>query len=142
MTKPIEPKLKQRSTGSAASGPQGARVGRRRPRSAKGATRALLGNMAALEAVVAARASEHPDAARLALRYLQASHPNRLLGQSRAPMSEADQAKLAHAQADLIADVIESVLRGLRLSAEQYERGRKLAADALRAASAQGWEPL
>jgi hypothetical protein len=34
------------------------------------------------------------------------------------------------------------VLRGLRLSAEQYERGRKLAADALRAASAQGWEPL
>jgi hypothetical protein len=57
-------------------------------------------------------------------------------------MSEADQAKLAHAQADLIADVIESVLRGLRLSAEQYERGRKLAADALRAASAQGWEPL
>ena len=58
------------------------------------------------------------------------------------PMSQADRLKLAEAQADEIAGVIRSVLDGLNLSDVDFERGIDLAIEALRATSAQGWEPL
>jgi hypothetical protein len=58
------------------------------------------------------------------------------------PMSRADQVKLAETQADEIAGVIRTVLDGLNLSDADFRRGIDLATKALRAASAQGWEPL
>jgi hypothetical protein len=57
-------------------------------------------------------------------------------------MSQADRLKLAEAQADEMAGVIRAVLDGLNLSDADFERGIDLAMEALRAASAQGWEPL
>ena len=56
--------------------------------------------------------------------------------------SPTDLAKIAEAQADRIEVVIESLLKGLGLSAEQYERGRTIAYEALRAQTVERWEPL
>jgi hypothetical protein len=58
------------------------------------------------------------------------------------PMSRTDQVKLAETQADEIAGVIRAVLDGLNLSDADFQRGINLAMEALRATSAQGWEPL
>jgi len=77
---------------------------------------------------------------RWAIRYLESSR--RLPPTVSAPVPPADQVRLAYAQADQIVGAITAVLDGLGLSAEDRERGRKLAADALRAASVEGWCPL
>ena len=58
------------------------------------------------------------------------------------PMSRADRVKLAETQADQMAGVIRAVLKGLKLSDEDYTRGIDLSFKELRAASAQGREPL
>jgi hypothetical protein len=54
----------------------------------------------------------------------------------------ADQVKLVETQADRVVGVITAVLDGLALSDEAWERGRKLAAEALRAVAVEGWSPL
>jgi len=81
-----------------------------------------------------------PEPERWAIRYLESSR--RLPPTVSAPVPPADQVRLAYAQADQIVGAITAVLDGLGLSAEDRERGRKLAADALRAASVEGWCPL
>lgn len=58
------------------------------------------------------------------------------------PMSQADQVKLAELQADQMAGVVRTVLDGLNLSDTDFTKGIDLAIEALRANSAQGWEPL
>jgi hypothetical protein len=50
--------------------------------------------------------------------------------------------KLSHIQGDQIVGVIQAVLTGLKLSDADYTRGIDLVIKELRAASAQGWEPL
>ena len=75
-----------------------------------------------------------------AIGYLQAGRPTSVLAP--APLSAADQAKLAHIQADHMVGVIRAVLEGLNLSDADYTRGIDLAIKELRAASSQGWEPL
>ena len=75
-----------------------------------------------------------------AIHYLQASRPTSVLAP--APLSAADQAKLAYAQADQMAGVVRAVLDGLNLSDADYTRGIDLAIKELRASSSQGWEPL
>jgi hypothetical protein len=57
-------------------------------------------------------------------------------------LSPADQVKLAHIQGDQIVGVIRAVLHGLNLSDADYTRGIDLAIKELRAAAANGWEPL
>jgi hypothetical protein len=57
-------------------------------------------------------------------------------------MGRADQVKLAEGQADEMAGVIRAVLDGLGLPDADFQRGIDLAIEALRAASAQGWDPL
>ena len=74
-----------------------------------------------------------------AFRYLESS---RSLGQVPPAMSPAEQHKLAEEQADLLVGVIWAVLDGLRLSDEEWERGRLLAEKALQAVVEQGWQPL
>jgi hypothetical protein len=49
---------------------------------------------------------------------------------------------MAYAQADQLVGVIRAVLEGLKLSDADYTRGIDLTIKELRAASAQGWEPL
>jgi hypothetical protein len=75
-----------------------------------------------------------------ALRYLEACRPTSVFAP--AHLGAEDQAKLAHSQADQIVGVIRAVLRGLGLSDADFRRGIDLAIKALRASSAQGWEPL
>jgi hypothetical protein len=75
-----------------------------------------------------------------AIRYLQAGRPTSVLAP--APLSPADQVKLAHLQADQVAGVIRAVLDGLNLSDEDFRRGMDLTVKELRAAAGQGWEPL
>jgi hypothetical protein len=116
----------------------GARV--RRSRSKAAATRALRASVDALAAEVALGAADHTDSTRWALRYLEAGRPTSVLAP--APLSPADQAKLAYAQADQIVGVIRAVLEGLDVSDADYARGIDLARKALRASSAHGWEPL
>jgi hypothetical protein len=79
-----------------------------------------------------------PD--RWALRYLEASRPTSVV--AAAPLSAADLAKLASAQADQIVGVIRAVLEGLNLSDADYTRGLDLAIKELRVTSGQRWEPL
>jgi hypothetical protein len=123
------------------SGPTAGRVRQRRSKSANEATRALLANVAALEALSAKGAGvDRLDSKGWALRYLETSRPTSVLAP--APLSAADQAKLASAQADHIVGVIRAVLEGLNLSDADYTRGLDLAIEELRASSAQGWEPL
>ena len=81
-----------------------------------------------------------PEADGPAIRYLESSRM--LARQAPAELSSADQIKLVETQADRIVGVISAVLDGLRLSDEDWERGRKLAAEALRAVAAEGWSPL
>ncbi len=75
-----------------------------------------------------------------AIAYLQANRPTSVLAP--APLSPADQVKLADIQADQMVGVLRAVLEGLNLSDEGYTRGVDLAIEALRASSSQGWEPL
>jgi hypothetical protein len=96
----------------------------------------------ALLAQVVAAAQDHGTEARsdqAALRYLESS---RLLVPSPAPLDPADQHKLTQELADLVAEVITSVLDGLGLSDADWERGRNLAMDALTAVTQEGWAPL
>ena len=123
-----------------ASGATAARVRRSRSRAATEATRALLAQVDALAAKVAVAASDTRDSTRWALRYLEACRPQGVLPP--APLSSADQLKLANAQADEMAGVVRAVLDGLHLSDADFRRGIDIAIDALRAVSAQGWEPL
>jgi hypothetical protein len=75
-----------------------------------------------------------------ALRYLGSS---RMLGRvAPPPPSPEERVKLAEEVADRVVTAIEAVLKGLNLSPEDWERGRKLAADALRAVAVEGWSPL
>jgi hypothetical protein len=97
----------------------------------------LVANVEALDALTASRAGGD----RWALRYLETSRPTRLL-MGREPVSAADQAKLADAQADQIVGVIRAVVEGLNLSDADYQRGIDIAIETLRAVAAQGWEPL
>jgi hypothetical protein len=76
---------------------------------------------------------------RWAYRYLESS---RLLVPAPAPLRPADQRKLTHDLADLVADVITAVLDGLGLSDGDWERGRELAEKALTAVTQEGWAPL
>ena len=75
---------------------------------------------------------------RWALRYLESS---RLLVPPPAPLDSAEQRKLTQELADLVAEVIGSVLDGLGLSDAEWQRGRELALTALTAATQEGWEP-
>jgi hypothetical protein len=83
--------------------------------------------------------SGRPPESEWAIRYLETV---RGFKPAPAPMSQAEQVKLAEVQADRIVGAITAVLDGLGLSEEDRDRGRKLASDALRAASTHGWEPL
>jgi len=123
-----------------ASGATVARVRRSRSKATTEATRALLAHVDALGARVALAASDTRDSTRWALRYLEACRPSSVLAP--APLSPADQLKLAHAQADEMVGVLRAVFEGLNLSDADYTRGVDLVRNALRAASAQGWEPL
>jgi len=123
-----------------ASGATVARVRRSRSKAATDATRALLASVDALAAKVAIAAANHNDSTRWALRYLEASRPTSVL--ATAPLSAEDKTKMAYAQADQMVGVLRAVLEGLNLSDADYTRGIDLAMDALRAGSAQGWEPL
>jgi len=123
-----------------ASGATVARVRRSRSKAATDATRALRASVDALAAKVALRAADRLDSTRWALRYLESSRPTSVLAP--APLSPADQAKLAYAQADQMAGVVRAVLDGLNLSDADFQRGIDLAIKELRASSSQGWEPL
>ena len=123
-----------------ASGATVARVRRSRSKAATDATRALRASVDALMAKVAVAASDHNDSTRWALRYLEASRPTSVL--AAAPLSAEDKTKMAYAQADQMVGVLRAVLEGLNLSDADYMRGIDLAMEALRASSAQGWEPL
>jgi LmbE family N-acetylglucosaminyl deacetylase len=115
-------------------------VRRSRSKAATEATRALLAQVDALGAKVALAATDTRDSTRWALRYLEACRPSSVLAP--APLSPADQRKLASAQADHMVGVLRAVLEGLNLSDADYIRGSDLAIKELRAASSQGWEPL
>jgi hypothetical protein len=96
----------------------------------------------ALVAQVLAAAHERATEARsdqAALRYLESS---RLLVPPPAPLDPAEQRKLTQELADVVVDVITSVLDGLGLSDADWERGRNLAMDALTAVTQEGWVPL
>jgi hypothetical protein len=123
-----------------ASGATAARVRRSRSKAATEATRALRAQVDALAAKVAVAASDTRDSTRWALRYLEACRP--LSALPPAPLSSADQLKLANAQADEMAGVVRAVLDGLHLSDADFRRGIDIAIEELRKASAQGWEPL
>jgi hypothetical protein len=94
----------------------------------------------ALTAKAALRAADHLDANGWALRYLEASRPTSVFAP--ANLSAEDKTKMAYAQADQLVGVIRAVLEGLKLSDADYTRGIDLTIKELRAASAQGWEPL
>jgi hypothetical protein len=81
-----------------------------------------------------------PEPERWAIRYLESSRS--LPPTISAPVPPPEQVKLAEAQADRIVGAITSVLDSLGLSAGDRERGRKLAAGALRAVAVEGWSPL
>jgi hypothetical protein len=115
-------------------------VRRSRSKATTEATRALLAHVDALTAKVALAASDHNDSTRWALRYLEACRPQGVL--PLAPLSSADQLKLANAQADEMAGVVRAVLDGLKLSDADFDRGIAIAIDELRKASAEGWQPL
>ena len=123
----------------------GAPAGRKRSGSANAPTRRRRGARAELIRGLDRVFEQAPELTRRhtdwqwAIRYLQTV---RGFKPPPPPMSRADQVKLAEAQADEIADVIRAVLDGLNLSDADFERGIDLAMEALRAASAQGWEPL
>jgi hypothetical protein len=115
-------------------------VRRSHSKAATDATRALLAGVDALSAKVARQATERNDSTRWALRYLEASRPTSVIAP--APLSVEGKAKLAYDQADQMVGVIRAVLDGLKLSDADYTRGVDLARKALRASSANGWEPL
>jgi hypothetical protein len=94
----------------------------------------------ALGANIALAATDTRDSTRWALWYLEACRPLGVLPP--APLSPADQLKLAHAQADEMAGVVRAVLDGLKLSDADFDRGIAIAIDELTKASAQGWQPL
>jgi hypothetical protein len=71
-----------------------------------------------------------------ALRYLESS---RLLVPPPAPLDPAEQRKLTADLADLVTHVITAVLDGLGLSDADWERGKKIAMEALMAATREGW---
>ena len=107
-------------------------------------TRAVSGSDAddALFAQVVAAAQERAAEARseeAALRYLESS---RLLVPPPAPLDPAEQRKLTADLADLVTHVITAVLDGLGLSDADWERGKKIAMEALMAATREGWSPL
>jgi hypothetical protein len=105
-------------------------------RSAKQKARAAIREIAERALVVE---PGRPEPRRYALTYLSSLSPRHLLYP---PTNPADLAKLADSQADMLVGVIRAVLDGLGLSDEDWERGSKIASDALRACSVQGWEPL
>jgi hypothetical protein len=74
-----------------------------------------------------------------ALRYLESS---RLLVPPPAPLDPAEQHKLTQELADVVAQVITTVLDGLGLSDADWERGRNLAMETVMAVTQEGWAPL
>ena len=107
-------------------------------------TRAVSGSDAdnALLAQVVAAAQGSATEARsdqAALRYLESS---RLLVPPPAPLDPGEQAKLTQELADVVAQVITTVLDGLGLSDADWERGRNLAMEAVMAVTQEGWVPL
>ena len=104
---------------------------------AVGGSRANDGLLATLQ--VAPERAGHTRSVEAALVYL---HSSRLFTPvPRAPLSPEEMNKLAESQANVMVDVIEAVLAGLKLSPEQYEHGRKLASEVLAAVAAEGWAP-
>ena len=67
---------------------------------------------------------------------------SRLIRPPAQPLSDAELRKIAEDQADQMDRIIRAVLDGLGLTDEQWERGRDIAVEALRAATTEGWEPL
>ena len=128
------------SAATPASGASVARVRRSRSKAATDATRALRASVDALAAKVAIAAANRNDSTRWALRYLEASRPTSVV--ATAPLSAGDKTKIMYAQADQMVGVLRAVLEGLNLTDADYTRGIDLAIKELRAASAQGWEPL
>jgi hypothetical protein len=59
-----------------------------------------------------------------------------------APLDPGEQAKLTQELADVVAQVITTVLDGLGLSNADWERGRNLAMEAVMAVTQEGWSPL
>jgi len=88
---------------------------------------------AALERATEARSDQ------AALRYLESS---RLLVPPPAPLDPAEQHKLTQELADMVAQLITTVLDGLGLSDADWERGRNLAMETVMAVTQEGWAPL
>jgi hypothetical protein len=130
------------AAGKPASGAQGPRVRPRRSRSAKATLTALLAHVEALDARLAAGTGSQQDATIWALRYLDSGRPTQLPGQSQAGLSDSERAKLADAQADVVAGVITKVLDGMGLTDAQFEAGMEVAMKVLREASSAEWWPL
>ena len=106
------------------------------PRARAAARAELLGRAAeALDRTQRRSLAEGP-----AVRYLESSRSLPPVVHVSLPL--ADQVKLVETQADRVVGVITAVLDGLALSDEAWERGRKLAAEALRAVAVEGWSPL
>jgi hypothetical protein len=104
--------------------------------SGSGATNAVLAEVLLAAREWAGVAEAVSDDA--AFRYLESS---RLLVAPPAPLDPAEQRKLTQDLADLVGEVIASVLDGLGLSDADWQRGRELAQKALTAATQEGWEP-
>ena len=134
--------MARRATHVPRSGATGARVARARSGSANEPTRRQLDARAELlrhaELLLDDRTTG-PSADRRAVRYLESS---RGLGPPPAPLSPADQHKLAGEQADMMVDVLWAVLDGLGLTQEQHDRGLDFAIKALEEAAGPGWQPL
>jgi hypothetical protein len=127
---------------TAASGARGERTRARRSRLRKEVTATLLAHVEALEVGLLDRAGSGHDSALRALRYLESGRPTQLPGQAQAGLNSAQRAKLAYAQADVVAEVIRRVLDGMGLTDEQFELGKQLTFDALKDASEAGWWPM
>jgi hypothetical protein len=85
------------------------------------------------------RTLRRPEPQPWTYRYLESS---RMLGPVAPALPPDQMRKLAEGDADRIVGVISAVLDGLALSDEDWERGRNLAAEALRAVAVEGWSPL
>jgi hypothetical protein len=80
-----------------------------------------------------------PRADRYALAYLESLSPRHLLYP---PPDWAEHPKIADAQADLMAGVMRSMLDGIGVTDEQYERAIDIALEGLKAATVPGWETV
>ena len=131
----------RRPTAKSAIGPSSGGAGRVGAVAARRARKALLAELLSHVEGIDGQLSTPAHRAgtcQAAVRYLQMSRP---AGMAPARNPE-EQAKLNSDLADVVVSVITAVLKGLHLSEDDYKRGTDLAAEALRAVAAEGWQPL